>query len=123
MRYQSSPEVACTSSYHHLAVGAAAFWNGGCIVDASHCDFVTLLGLDFKPLRAPESKSTLKTGSRNDLTGFLAEFYLPDLWLAAVGGDCVWRCVEGCLARHTAMVAVSDQTIISKRSQAVQTSS
>ena len=37
---------------------------------------------------------------------------LAFLAFLAFGGDGVWRCVQGCLARHTAMVAVSAGLVI-----------
>ena len=55
-------------------------------MEASRYDFITRLGLDYEPLGAPESESTLQIGSRNDLLGFLVEFDLPGQWLTAVGG-------------------------------------
>jgi hypothetical protein len=53
-------------------------------MEASRYDFTTRL--DYEPLGAPESESTLRIGSRNDLSGFLVEFDLPGQWLSAVGG-------------------------------------
>ena len=47
-------------------------------MDTSRYDLMTLLGLNDELLEAPESESTLKTGSRNDWSGFMAEFDLPD---------------------------------------------
>ena len=84
-------------------------------MEASRYDFATRLGLDYEPLGAPESESTLQIGSRNDLLGFLVEFDLPGQWLTAVGGGGVCECV-GCsrgVRRGTATVAVSGQIIVS----------
>ena len=48
------------------------------MVDASRYDFRTQSGLDYETLGAPESKSELKNGSRNDLSGLPTEFDLTD---------------------------------------------
>ena len=75
-------------------------------------DLTTLLGLNDELLGAPESESTLKTGSRNELLGSPAEFYLPHEWLTAVDGGGVWGGRWG-VRPGTAIVAVRDQIVIS----------
>ena len=81
-------------------------------MDTSRYDLTTLLGLNDELLGAPESESTLKAGSRNEWSGSPAEFDLPHDWLTAVDGGGVWG-GPWAVRPGTAMVAVSDQTIVS----------